>query len=178
MAELATIARPYAEAAFALAKDSNAMGKWAEMLRALSTVSQDAQMRAALDSPKLSAAQKSSLFSSVVGDGLNDVGRKFVNTVVEAGRGKLLPHISTQFDALKNEAENAAVAMIRTAMPLTDEQRASFAQSLQKKFGKTIQIKETVDESLIAGAIISVGDQVIDGSAKGRLAAMAVGVKA
>jgi F-type H+-transporting ATPase subunit delta len=178
MAELATIARPYAEAAFSLAKEGNAMGKWAEMLRALSAVSQDAQMQAALDSPKLSAAQKSSLFGSVVGDGLNEVGRKFVTTVVEAGRGKLLPHISAQFDALKNEAENAAVAVIRTAMPLTAEQKSAFAASLQKKFGKTIQIEETVDESLIAGAIISVGDRVIDGSAKGRLAAMAVTVKA
>jgi F-type H+-transporting ATPase subunit delta len=178
MAELATVARPYAEAAFALAREGNSMPKWAEMLRALSGVAQDAQMQSAIASPKLSAEQKTALFSNVCGDTLNDVGRKFVSTVVEAGRATLLPHIQTQFEALKNTAENSAVAVIRTAMPLTEEQRASFAQSLQRKFGKTIQIKETVDESLIAGAIISVGDQVIDGSAKGRLAAMAVGVKA
>jgi F-type H+-transporting ATPase subunit delta len=181
MAELATVARPYAEAAFALARESSdpkaSMPKWAEMLRALSGVAQDAQMQSAIDSPKLSSEQKTALFSGVCGDTLNDVGRKFVSTVVEAGRAKLLPQIYSQFETLKNEAENAAVAVIRTAMPLTEEQRASFSQSLQRKFGKTIQIKETVDESLIAGAIISVGDQVIDGSAKGRLAAMAVGVK-
>lgn len=178
MAEPATIARPYAEAAFALAKEANAMGKWAETLRALATVSQDAQMQAVLDNPKLSAAQKASLFTSVCGDTLNEMGRRFVATVVEAGRAKLLPQIQSQFEALKNEAENAAVAVIRTAMPLTDEQRSAFAAALQRRFGKTIQIKETVDESLIAGAIISVGDRVIDGSAKGRLAAMAVAVKA
>ncbi len=182
MAELATVARPYAEAAFALARESadpkTAMPKWAEMLRALSGVAQDAQMQAAISNPKLSANQKAALFTNVCGDTLNDVGRKFVSTVVESGRAALLPQISSQFEALKNAAENSAVAVIRTAMPLTDTQRAEFAQSLQRKFGKTIQIKETVDESLIAGAIISVGDQVIDGSAKGRLAAMAVGVKA
>jgi F-type H+-transporting ATPase subunit delta len=178
MAELATIARPYAEAAFALAREGNALPKWADMLKSLAAVSQDAQMQSAIDSPKLSSEQKTTLFTSVCGDSLNDVGRKFVQTVVSAGRAKLLPHIAQQFDALKNEAENTAIAVIRTAMPLTDVQRAEFEASLKRKFGKSIQVKETVDESLIAGAIISVGDQVIDGSAKGRLAAMAVGVKA
>ncbi len=178
MAELATVARPYAEAAFSLAKESGSMAKWSEMLRTLSLVSQDTQMQAAMGSPKLSGTQKTALFTSVAGNDLNDIGQRFVGTVVEAGRAALLPQISIQFDALKNSAENAAVAVIRTAMPLTDEQKTSFAASLQKKFGKTIQVKETVDESLIAGAIISVGDQVIDGSAKGRLAAMAVGIKA
>jgi F-type H+-transporting ATPase subunit delta len=181
MAELATIARPYAEAAFALARESNSMSKWAEMLRTLSTVSQDKQMVSAIDSPKLSSEQKASLFASVLGDGLNgvgDLGNRFIETVVDAGRAKLLPYIYSHFEALKNDAENSAVANIRTAMPLTDEQRVSFSQALQKKFGKVMQIKETIDESLIAGAVISVGDQVIDGSAKGRLAAMAIGVKA
>ncbi len=182
MAELATVARPYAEAAFALARESAdpkaALPKWAEMLRALSSVAQDAQMQTAIESPKLSAAQKTELFTGVCGDALTDTGRKFISTVVEAGRAKLLPQIQLHFEALKNADENSAIAVVRTAMPLTDEQRAGFAQSLQRKFGKSIQIKETVDESLIAGAIISVGDQVIDGSAKGRLAAMAFGVKA
>lgn len=178
MAELATVARPYAEAAFSLANEGNALSKWAEMLRALSSVAQDAQMQAAIASPKVSVAQKVALFTGVCGDTLSDAGKRFVSTVVEAGRAPLLPQISAQFDALKNSAENTAVATIRTAMPLTAEQKSEFAQSLKKKFGKTIEIKETVDESLIAGAIITVGDRVIDGSAKGRLAAMSVGVRA
>jgi F-type H+-transporting ATPase subunit delta len=178
MAELATVARPYAEAAFSLARESNSLSKWAEMLRSLSAVAQDANMQAAIESPKISVAQKTALFTSVLGDSLNDTAKRFVSTVVEAGRAKLLPFIATQFDALKNDAENTAVATIRTAMPLTSEQQAAFAEALKRKFGKAIQIKETVDESLIAGAIITVGDRVIDGSAKGRLAAMSVGVRA
>jgi F-type H+-transporting ATPase subunit delta len=178
MAELATVARPYAEAAYALAKEGNALPQWAEMLHGLAAVSQDAQVNAAIDNPKLSIADKSGIFIQVLGSGLTDAGKNFVQTVVAAGRAKLMPQIQAQFEALKNSAENTAVAQIRTAMPLTDAQRGEFEVSLKRKFGKTIQIQETVDESLIAGAIITVGDQVIDGSAKGRLATMAVGIQA
>jgi F-type H+-transporting ATPase subunit delta len=83
-----------------------------------------------------------------------------------------LPAIAAQFNALKHVAENVAVAHIRTAMPLTDAQKNDLQASLAKRYGKTITLAETVDASLIAGAIISIGDNVIDGSASGRLTAM------
>jgi F-type H+-transporting ATPase subunit delta len=172
MAEPSTIARPYAEAAFEIAREQNALPVWSEMLRFATTIVGDAQVAAALDNPRLSAGEKESLLLSIAGDRLNGDGRNFLRVLVEADRVALLPQIRTLFEALKGAAENVAKATIETAFPLSDAQMAELTAALEKRFGKKIEATVVDNRTLIGGARITVGDSVIDGSVQAKLAAM------
>ena len=172
MAELLTIARPYAEAVFALASEQSALPVWSEMLRVASDVARDAQMKAALDSPKLDKGAKESLFLSVCGEKLNADGRSFIRVVIEAERVELLPQIRRLFEALKDDAEGVARAQITSAFPLDDAQLSSLKQTLERRFRRKIEATVNVDPELIGGATIVVGDTVIDASIRGELQAM------
>lgn len=173
MAELITVARPYAEAVFALAREQNALPEWAQMLRLASGVATDPQMRAALDNPKLHAGAKESLFLSVCGDKLNNDGRRFMRVLLEADRIGLLPEIRQLFDALKDGADGVARAHIASAFPLDEAQLSALKTTLERRFGKKIEATVSIDPELIGGAKIVVGDSVIDGSVLGELQAMA-----
>jgi F-type H+-transporting ATPase subunit delta len=172
MAELATVARPYAEAAFAIARDANALPVWSQMLRFASTIVAEPRVSAALDNPKLSAGDKESLLLSILGDRVSGDGRSFLRVLIEAERVKLLPQIGAMFDALKDSAESVAKATIETAYPLTDAQLAQLTSALQKRFGRRIEATVVENRALIGGARVSVGDEVIDGSVQARLTAM------
>jgi F-type H+-transporting ATPase subunit delta len=178
MAELATIARPYAEAAFSLAREGNALAAWSDALALLSAVVSDAKVAAAVDNPKLSNAQKHSLFTSVMGDKLPAPASNFVNVLLGADRVKLLPQISEHFQALKRNAENVSKATVVSAFPLTDAQRADIKAGLAKRYSSDIELVEQTDTSLIGGAKIIVGDQVIDRTVVGQLAKMERQIKA
>ncbi|MEP6996715.1 MAG: F0F1 ATP synthase subunit delta [Betaproteobacteria bacterium] len=173
MAEPITVARPYAEAAYALARAGNALPVWAEMLRIATAVASDAQVRAALDNPKLAAAEKESLFLSICGDKLDPGGRNFIRVLIETDRIGLLPEIRTLFDALKDEADGVARAQIISAFPLDDAQLAALRKGLERRFGKRIEATVSVDRALIGGVKIVVGDTMIDASVQGELQAMA-----
>jgi len=173
MAEPITVARPYAEAAFELAREKNALPVWAEMLRLAAGVAADAQVHTALDNPKLTAADKESLFLSICGDKLNAEGRNFVRVLIGAERIELLPEIRGLFESLKDEADGVARAHISSAFPVTDAELASLKAALEKRFGKRIEATVGVDPELIGGARITVGDTVIDASMQGELQAMA-----
>jgi len=173
MAELTTIARPYAEAAFALARDANALPAWSSMLRYASTVIADPRMAQALDNPRFTAGDKEALLLSVCGDKLDHLGRSFLRVLVEADRVALLPQIDALFDELKNEAEGVAKARIDSAFPLDDRQLAELRTTLEKRFGKRIEATVNVDPALIGGARITVGDTVIDASVAAQLQVMA-----
>lgn len=173
MAELTTIARPYAEAAFRLARDGNELPAWSEMLRFASSVVADARVAAALDNPKLNAGDKETLVLSVCGERLNALGRNFIRVLIGADRVALLPQIAGLFDALKNDTDGVAKARIDSAFPLTDAQLGELKASLEKHFGKKIEATVNVDPTLIGGARISVGDTVIDASVEAQLHAMA-----
>jgi F-type H+-transporting ATPase subunit delta len=172
MAEQITVARPYAEAVFALAREKNALAAWAEMLRVAAGVAGDARMRDALDNPKLSAAAKESLFLSVCGDKLDADGKRFVRVLLEAGRFGLLPEIRELFDALKDDADGVARAHISSAFAIDEAQLARLKTALEKRFGKKIEATVTVDPDLIGGAKIVVGDTVIDASVQAELQSM------
>ena len=117
MAELTTIARPYAEAAFALARDGNALPVWSQMLRLTSAVVADPRVAAALDNPALDAGAKESLLLSICGDKLNADGRSFVRVLIEGDRVGVLPQIQVMFESLKAAAAGTAKATIETRAP-------------------------------------------------------------
>jgi F-type H+-transporting ATPase subunit delta len=173
MAELITVARPYAQAAFALAAENNALPVWAEMLKLASAVVVDPKVHAALESPKLSAGDKEAMFLSICDDKLNAEGRNFVRVLVQSDRIGLLPEIREIFDTLKDAADGVARAHISSAFPVTDTELAALKAALEKRFGKKIEASVGVDPDLIGGATIVVGDTVIDGSVRGELQAMA-----
>ena len=173
MAELTTIARPYAEAAFRLARAANALPAWSEMLRFASAVVADPGMASALDNPKLTAVDKEALVLSVCGEKLDPLGHNFIRVLVEADRVGVLPQIQALFEALKNDAEGVAKARIDSAFPLADDEVELLKAALEKHFGKKIEATINVDPALIGGARITVGDTVIDASVEAQLHAMA-----
>jgi F-type H+-transporting ATPase subunit delta len=173
MAESTTIARPYAEAAFALAREQNALDTWSQMLRFATTIVKDGRVADALDNPRLGAPEKESLLLSVAGDNLNQDGRNLIRVLVEADRIMLLPEIADLFEGLKDEAQGIAKAEIETAMELTDAQVAELKSALERRFGKKIETIVRVNPALIGGARVTVGDTVIDASVQAKLQAMA-----
>lgn len=172
MAEQITVARPYAEAVFQLAREQNALPLWAEMLRTASSVASDERMRAALDNPRLSLGAKESLFLSICGDNLNADGKGFVRVLLEADRLGLLPEIRELFDALKDAAGGVARAQIISAFPIDDAELSGLISALERRFRKTIEATVSIEPQLIGGARIIVGDTVIDASVQGELEAL------
>ena len=173
MAELQTVARPYAQAAFEFARDANALPQWSAALKVAAGAAADARMQHALDNPGLTTAAKGTLFLSVAGDGFTEEVRNFIRVLVAADRIALLPQVSDLFEARKDTADNVARAEIETAMAMSDAQLAALKQSLARHFGKTIEAVVRVNPALIGGARITVGDRVIDGSVQGKLTTMA-----
>ena len=178
MAELTTIARPYAEAAFSLARERNALPVWSQMLRLASRVIADPQVAAALDNPMLDAAAKESLLLSICGDELNPDGRNFVRVLIEADRVTVLPQIQELFEVLKDEADGVAKATIETAFPLEGNDLSELQAALARRFGKKIEATVVVKPELIGGARITVGDNVIDSTVQEQLRAMATQLRA
>lgn len=178
MAELSTIARPYAEAAFELAREESALGAWSQMLRFGATIVGDERVAAALDNPRLDAPAKESLLLSIAGDRFDAQARNFIHVLVAADRVALLPQISAQFDALKDDAEATAKATIESAFELTDAQVAELKAALERRFGRKIEATVSVNPELIGGARVTVGDAVIDGSVQAKLDAMSTQLRA
>jgi F-type H+-transporting ATPase subunit delta len=178
MAELATIARPYAEAAFEIARDQQALPAWSEMLRLAATIVGDVRVAAALDNPRLDTAAKESLLLSIGGDRFTGEARNFIRVLLEAERVALLPQISAMFETLKDEAEATAHATIESAFELSDAQVAELRGALERRFGRKIETTVTVNPDLIGGARVTVGDAVLDGSVQAKLAAMRAQLRA
>ena len=178
MAEPSTVARPYAEAAFRLADGAGALGKWAEMLAALAQVSQDARIRAAIADPNLSDAKLAGLFISILAGRLEGQAENFVRVLAENDRLALLPEIRVQFDALKNTREGVVEAEVLSAFELSEAQVADLVQRLEKKTGRQVRAKVTLDRELIGGIKVVLGDKVIDGSARAQLGALETALKA
>ena len=172
MAERTTIARPYADAAFQIARDENALARWSEMMKLARAVGEDPQMADALTSPRLDGSEKASLFLGVAGDRFSAPMRNFVRILIEADRVELLPEIAALFETMRNEAEGVAQATIESALPMSETQVADITAALAKRFGKRIEASTSINPVLIGGARIAVGDTVIDGSVREKLEQM------
>lgn len=169
MSELITVARPYAQAAFDLARENKALAKWSETLAFVAAVSADAQMREAVSNPALTAQQRGQLFIDVCADQLDDQSKNFIKLLAENDRLPALSEIAELFEAMRAEEEGSIEASVVSAKPLTEAQQNEIIASLKKRFDREISLSCEVDESLLGGAIIHAGDTVIDGSVRGRL---------
>ena len=178
MAEPSTVARPYAEAAFKLADATGALGKWLEMLGALALVAEDGRVRAAVADPKLSDAQAAGVFIGILSGKLSGEAENFLRVLAENGRLGLLPEIRAQFETLKNEREGVLEAEVHSAFELSSAQLADLVQRLEKKTGRKVKAKVQLDQNLIGGVRVLLGDKVIDGSARAQLGALETALKA
>ena len=173
MAELATIARPYANAVFTLAKRETALDRWSSMLNVLAATTQHPTISALLDSPDMPGTAKAFRLAEVCGDELDDRGKKFLQSLADNDRLGLIGEIRTQFETLRAEEEKSLDVEVVSAYELSESQSAALAASLNTKFQKEITIETRVDASLIGGAVVRAGDVVIDGSIRGKLAKLA-----
>jgi F-type H+-transporting ATPase subunit delta len=172
MSELSTLARPYAEAVFRLAQGENDLNGWSSRVATLAAIVSDAQVAGLIADPAVASDRVSGLIIDVAGASLGERGANFVKVLAENGRLTLLPEIGTQFETLKASAEGVVEAMITSAQELTQSQIDELAAGLKAKFNRSVTVQVAVDASLIGGAVITIGDQVIDGSVKGRLQRM------
>ncbi|MCX8017276.1 MAG: F0F1 ATP synthase subunit delta [Rhodocyclaceae bacterium] len=176
MAENVTVARPYAEAAFALAKAEGALADWQAALERMAAAAADPQMGECIADPRIAPEALNALFQSVVGE-LSAEQRNFATLLVENRRLTVLPEIRALFAGLKNAQEGTREALIRSAFPLDAAQLAGLVADLEGKFGCKIKATVEVEPELIGGVKIALGDQVIDASVRGKLNAMAALLK-
>ena len=169
MADKSTIARPYAKAAFAEARDRKRLGPWSEALHTAAAVVGDSRIEDLLGNPRVTPDELAALVSEIVGAHLDDEGRNFVRTLADNRRLALLPEISARFDELKSEAEGIIDVTVTSAAPLDDSQRGSLTAALEKRLGRSVRLQCATDPALIGGAVLRAGDLVIDGSLRGRL---------
>lgn len=176
MAENLTLARPYADAAFSLAQAGNALGPWSEALDRMAAVVGDVQMQDCIGNPRLTPSQLVSFFVDVVGN-LTSEQKNFVQVLVDNERLGVLPEIRDFFVDLKNQFEGVRDAEIESAFAIDNATLAQLTADLETRYRCKIKTTVTVNPDLIGGVRISIGDQVIDASVRGKLAAMASALK-
>lgn len=178
MADNSTIARPYARAAFAAAREKGTLEKWSNALMTAKDVLEDGRVVKFLGNPSLKDEQRleflTELFKSAGGKasllgGGNKEGNNFLKLLLEYGRVAVLPEISDQFEALKANAENTVDVTVTSAVAISAAQKKAITAALKKRLGRTVHLETEIDESLIGGAVIRAGDIVIDGSLRSRL---------
>ena len=178
MAELTTVARPYARAAFEYANARRGgLKRWSEMLMQSAQVVEERSMRLLLASPAHSAEEKAELLLDICGKDFTKAGNNFIKLLAENQRLNLLPEISRVFEALRAEAEKTIEAEMISAFPVDDAERDDIAAALGKKLNRDVVLNCTVDESMLGGAIIRAGDLVIDGSVRGKLTKLAAALR-
>jgi F-type H+-transporting ATPase subunit delta len=173
MAEIATVARPYAEAAFRAALEKNALGPVSEGLALVAAIARDEQMHSILLNPKVSSEQKKQVFDAAAGDRIPPIVKQLLALLVDGHREVLIGSIDEQFELLKHEHERVVQARITSAQPLSDAQRDEIVAAIEKRYGKKVEAELDVDPELLGGARVQVGDQVINASVRDALAQMA-----
>jgi len=173
MAELTTVARPYAEAIFRSAVDVKDVVGFGVKLKAPATVAVNAQMVSLLGNPNVSAGQKAELIASVVGGSVPAALANATSILISNGKAALLPFIAEHFGRLQRDHDGVVKAVITSAFPMSDADKAGMVEALAKKYGKRVEAEVKVDESLIGGARVQVGDDVVHASVRDTLNQMA-----
>lgn len=177
MAELATIARPYAEALFRVAQAAD-LGAWSNLVSEMAQVAANPDMQDLARNPKASDDDIGSTFVSALKSPVSAEAKNFINMLVQNGRLSSLPEIAEQFHALKNAQEGAADAEIVSAFELSSAQLSDLVATLEKKFGRKLNPNVAVDSALIGGVRVVVGDEVLDTSVRAKLQQMQVALTA
>ncbi|AXK39218.1 F0F1 ATP synthase subunit delta [Crenobacter cavernae] len=177
MAELTTVARPYAEAVFSLASEAQRLDPWSEALRWLAAMVQNPEVAEYVTNPKHTAQEVEALMLDVLGERATDEVKNLIGALSENSRLTLLPEIANQFELFKAQTEGIVDATVESAFPMTEEQKSELAQTLSKKYGKTVRLDVHENADLIGGVRVLVGDDVIDASVRGKLHAMAASLK-
>lgn len=173
MAELSTLARPYAKAAFEYALAQNDLGGWSKQLTTAAAVAARPALKKLLSAPALTAEQRAKALLEVCGDELGDKVRNFIRVLAENKRLELLADIQTQFEQLKANQEKSVDVDVVSAFALDDDIAQKLAQALRGKLQREVTINASVDSSLLGGVLVRAGDVVIDGSVRGRLQKLA-----
>lgn len=173
MAELTTLARPYAKAAFESADAAGQLQQWSDMLALAAAVAQQDGMVKVLLSPALTSAQKAQAFIDVCGDELNEGVANLLKALADNKRLTLLPYIQQLFEQHKAQREQSVDVEVTTAFELSGELQDKLAKALSAKLDRVVTLTTTVDKAILGGALIRAGDTVIDGSVRGRLAKLA-----
>jgi F-type H+-transporting ATPase subunit delta len=173
VAERATIARPYAKAAFQYAQASKAFAEWSQGLKAASEVVADPRVASLTKSPQWSQADLVSIITDVAGEKLNPAMQNFVRVLAENHRLLLLPEISAHYEALRSAVENTVDVEVVSAVPLDAAQTNKLQQALSTRLKRQVRMRNSVDAALLGGAVVRAGDLVIDGSLKGHLERLA-----
>ena len=177
MAELTTLARPYAKAAFEHAQAHQQLANWSAMLGLAAAVSIDDTMQRVLKAPRLTSTEKATAFIEVCGDKFDAQAQNFIHVLAENDRLALLPDIFAQFELYKAEQEKSIDVDVTSAFALSDEQQDKLAKVLSARLSREVRLHAVEDSSLIGGVVIRAGDLVIDGSVRGKLAKLAEALK-
>lgn len=169
MAERATLARPYARAAFELAQEQGRLADWSRMLELTAAIAADEQLAALVGDPRVTPEDLSGLVIAVAGDGLDAGGANLVRLLAEAGRLPLLVEVVALFEDYRAQAEAITDVEVTSATEVPQAQRDAIAESLRAKLGTEVRLHFQLDPELIGGAVIRAGDLVIDGSVRERL---------
>lgn len=161
-----TLARPYARAAFAIAREDGQAAQWSDALGFAARVAADPQVAALLVHPSLTHEHAVTLLAP---EGAGDKFAGFLSLLADNGRLGVLPEISGMYEDLRAEDEHVVLAKVTSAAELPEAEVQQIRDALKRRFGREVQVETAVDESLIGGAVISAGDVVIDGSLKGKL---------
>jgi F-type H+-transporting ATPase subunit delta len=173
MAELVTIARPYAVAAFGHAKDKGQLAQWSEMLSFVVSLYQDERMQAALHNPQLTRAEVLRMLLAVCGERIDGAARNLLTVLAHNNRLEALPAVRDLFEQLKADYENEVEARIDSAFPLTDQQLRALVQKLEARTRRKVRASVHVVPDLIGGVRVQVGDDLWDASVRGQLETMA-----
>ncbi len=169
MAEKTTVARPYAQAVFALAQEQGDLKGWSDTLQLLAQILSDADVAVLLNNPSITDDQLVDLITAVGGENFNESGKNLVKVLAESGRLELLPEISVLYEVERANVEGTITAEVISATELSETQKSKIADALKSRFGRDVSLQCDVDETLLGGAIIRAGDVVIDGSVIGKL---------
>ena len=173
VAEAATIARPYAKAAFAYARDCKALGPWSDALRDAAMIVADGRVADLLTNPNVDVDHLVALFAGLGGGAIDPHWQNFVRLLAGNRRLAVLADVSTEYETLRAAFENEADVEVTSAVPLSAAQCGRLAAALRTRLKRDVRIRTAVDPQLIGGAVIRSGDLVIDGSLRGRLERMA-----
>lgn len=169
MAEITTIARPYAKAVFAHAREKNILPRWSEMLAFAAAVVADQKMAAYLSRPQLTASKQADAVIAACGDKLDDGGKNYVRQLCGNRRIFALPAIREQFDQMVAELQKLGEVTVTSAFPMSDAETTKLAASLKRRFAQDVRVSVEVDPALMGGVVVRFGDLVIDASVRGRL---------